>query len=620
MLGMLWMGCTKQESTVKPETRPLESNYLKVSISSVGSPGSRSTDTDEDYKDGESYENHVNKVIFFFFDDQYKAATVFRDNGEKVSYKVWEPNQSDQKDVEEDPTIEKELSTTLTFSLEVNDKFPTKVLAVLNPPQDFENKLKSFSLEELTQTVADYEGYDLTTGKKTLAPLDTQTNAGFVMTNSVYVDKDGNIINTTDCTDKFKTTKEDAEKNPVKIYVERVLARIDLSIDIQKKKDETDATPRKTITPANSNEKAYYIYDIGEIVPGNVSESREDERIYVRFLGWNVFDTPSKSNLVKSITKWDDNLFYPTSTSGARWNSSDYYRSFWAINPVLTESDYRHGSLITFNKDGGITDVGSENGWTADKNDVPSPTNPNKAYFTDYFQENAAKSENPPVVDKTSKVIIAAQLVDENGQSRELAKWAGKTYAYDNLKTAMANGINLWMKTETTNSVTGSVTTTYTHLAKDDLEFALPSENSDKKRCTVTLSDLAKSKTWYSRESYDESSKHGTYKELTSDEVENKLRDEYGIDNIDVWTNGYTYYYFEIRHLSKEPNAPGYYGVVRNHIYDATITSVKGFGVPVPRPEQDITTTEDLYKEGELNAEVKILQWRVVRNGYELTW
>ena len=613
MLGMLWMGCTKQESTVKPEERPLESNYLKVSIASVGSPGSRSTDSDENYKDGESYENHINRVIFFFFDDQYDAAKVFREGDVKVSYKEWIPTDDEQKDVTDTPTIEKKLETTLTFSLDVKDEFPTKVLAVLNPPQTFTKE--SLSLSELTAIVADYEGYN--NGDKTLAPRSTNNNTGFVMTNSVYVDNSGAIITTSDCKDKFKTTKEAAEEDPVCIYVERVLARIDLQIKIKKGKQENDETPyRKEITP-NDGKEPYYIYYTGETVSESVSGTGKDEKIYVRFLGWNVFDTPNQSYLVKSIKKWDATLFYPNDpTSAIRWNSSEYYRSFWAINPVLTESDYRHGSLI---KDGGITDVGSENGWTADKNDVPSP-NSDKTYFTDYFQENAALSENTLTTAKPSKVIIAAQLVDENGTPRQLAKWAGKTYAYDDLKIAMANGINLWTKSETTDPKTGAKTTTYTHISMEDLEFSLPDDDSESKRCTVTLSSDAQNKTWYTQLTFDETTKNGTYEELTKEQVTEKLKNEYGIDNISVWTNGYAYYYFTIRHLSEDPAAPGYYGVVRNHIYDATITSVTGFGIPVAKPDDDITTTEDLYKEGELKAEVKILQWRVVRNDYDLTW
>lgn len=49
-----------------------------------------------------------------------------------------------------------------------------------------------------------------------------------------------------------------------------------------------------------------------------------------------------------------------------------------------------------------------------------------------------------------------------------------------------------------------------------------------------------------------------------------------------VWTDGDTYYFFDIKHLGNKT------GVVRNHIYDANVTKLVGLGTPVYDPEEII--------------------------------
>lgn len=98
-----------------------------------------------------------------------------------------------------------------------------------------------------------------------------------------------------------------------------------------------------------------------------------------------------------------------------------------------------------------------------------------------------------------------------------------------------------------------------------------------------------------------------------------------------------TYYFLNIRHLAsptiggktpadKEYNVadaakvPGFYGVVRNHVYKTTINSVFGLGTPVYDPDEviipQIPKDEDVF----LAAEINILSWRIVDHGYDLNW
>ena len=86
-----------------------------------------------------------------------------------------------------------------------------------------------------------------------------------------------------------------------------------------------------------------------------------------------------------------------------------------------------------------------------------------------------------------------------------------------------------------------------------------------------------------------------------------------------VWNTGMTYYYFDVKHLGAS-GSPAYYGIVRNHIYKTTVTSVTGLGTPVYDPDQIIEPEKPKYNESLIQADIRILQWRIVSQDYELEW
>ena len=72
-----------------------------------------------------------------------------------------------------------------------------------------------------------------------------------------------------------------------------------------------------------------------------------------------------------------------------------------------------------------------------------------------------------------------------------------------------------------------------------------------------------------------------------------------------IYNSGNTYYFANIKHFDMD-------GIVRNHIYDLTIRSIKGLGTPVYDPNEtiipEVPTTTDSY----LAAQVQILSWRLM--------
>lgn len=81
----------------------------------------------------------------------------------------------------------------------------------------------------------------------------------------------------------------------------------------------------------------------------------------------------------------------------------------------------------------------------------------------------------------------------------------------------------------------------------------------------------------------------------------------YIYNNFLWWQNGVTSYWMNIEHL-----AEGVFGVVRNHIYDYTVTDFNGLGIPGDNPGKP----ED--KESYMAAALRVLNWRVVSHNVTL--
>ena len=82
------------------------------------------------------------------------------------------------------------------------------------------------------------------------------------------------------------------------------------------------------------------------------------------------------------------------------------------------------------------------------------------------------------------------------------------------------------------------------------------------------------------------------------------------------WTDGKCYYYVDVEHFG---NKDGYkIGIVRNHLYDINITSIKGLGTPVFDPSATIDPDRPEEENYYVAAEVKVLKWKVVSQNVSL--
>lgn len=587
LLGAMIAGCSSDNTMTDNGTLPesYANSYLSVSVMGANSAGIRAAGDEDDsyvqgdgkYQDGTPEENKVNQVRFFFFYDNGDPAMVQKTTttGTYLSYLDMDmDNKTEGGPNHDNETVEKIIETTLRLNIPEGHANPNKVLAVINPTSGIKD-LKTPSWEDIQKQIKNYK----IDGNTKL------TDRNFVMSNSVFANDNKEVFDAQILTDiNFQTTDKAAEENPVKMYVERVLARLDFSLSMTKNTPiEVDGqTIYKLNVPEGATNAQYEIND---------GEKSKSEDIYVKFLGWNITGTPTESRLVKEINgEWRaEDLF---GTDAPRWTTTDYHRSFWALNPDLggapTIDNYDKNTNYKFVKFSEVT--------------LPIPTS-KESTETTYLQENAngfSDDMEAAAPDYATKVIIAAQLVDDKGEPKELAKWLNGYYTLEGVKIAMANMLpDLYTEGEDGK---------YVRVKPGDLDFKQATIEGAKKYYAQATVDT-KNKTWYEKIGED------TFEPITIDVNDGYIYTKLGYAL--VWETGETYYYFDIHHLGEEGSV-GWNGVVRNHIYKTDITSIAGLGTPVYDDEEIFPETPT--KESIISAKVNILSWRIVSHDYELVW
>ena len=542
--GLAFVGCSSEEDIASGTDNGNngEPQFLTVSVNAT-STLTRATNLEGNYEEGEGKENTVSKVRFYFFDADGNAAKVKGESG--GTYHDVDNPTGTEKDM---PNVEKILTATLVIQTPEKDKVPTSIVAVVNPKSDL-GAVESIS--KLNEVIADHS-----------------STTSFIMSSSVYANGTTKM-EAVNVAGHLYSTAEAAKADTVIIHVERVLAKARLTVGLA----------------ANDNG----VYKTS----ADGSEKFDNEEIYVKFLGWNVTTTAKESRLMKEINPgWSSSLFGST----LLWNTADYYRSFWAVNPGTM--NYNYGRFNTGDD--------AANAITAfDAGTEGSP----KTNYT-YLQENASDDyTNGTDPTKPSQVIIAAQLVKADGTTPiEFAEYAGERTTIDGLIAKYAAASGLWKDNA---EGTGKVGIDVTDIELKTATTAGEADQNTPGRYKVyaQLTVGAAKKTWYNSSSAD----------ATVVDANEVLE---GLGGAKVWKEGYTYYYFDIQHLngSSTADVKGKKGVVRNHIYAANIKTLTGLGTPVYDPGEVIYPEEPEDDETFIAAEIRILSWRVVNQDIDLKW
>lgn len=617
-----------------------EASYLSVNIIAADATtrageGGNNAENDDNYQDGwekgdaDPNESKVDKIRFYFF---Y--------NGVSTSVNLVTGYSYCDFDVTSDgfgnngnglPNVEHKLNATVVLHRTYQngaspDGLPNQVIAIINP----------------TEEIASYLGSNPSLEKVQTAPLNALgiTDGSFVMTNSVYVDKVSGTATKIDAVpitkENYKDTEEEAIKNPypVKIYVERVVAKLDLSIKKTLSNSEnvndywdpdTKQQPKMQEEQLNNGEYAYNTW---------VKYDGENYA-YVQLKGWNVTATADKSFLVKNVNpEWDgavDDILEATNlfkTANEPWNFASFYRSYWAYNPNDVKLQYG-----TFNATSNETPKNS--GSMTDNN--PAQKNQFSTTNICYLPENAGKSSADAANDSPTQVIIAAQLVDADGEALKYAEFMGEKFIYDdgynNVKSYILNALM------NTTKYYKKVENKFVSMGPADVEIksALEMDNTllDKSkvgRYYVYAQLTSMNETWYTYKGADPAPETASENDFTAINKDDKtgvevINEALALLPAKIWKDGNTYYFLNIRHLANpavEANqnntTPGWFGVVRNHVYKTGITGIFGLGTPVFNPDEiiipEIPEEDEIY----LAAEINILSWRIVDHGYDLVW
>lgn len=548
-------GCSSEEQTPGNNGEPGDPRFLTVNL--VTNPTTRATgdpNGNSEYEEGLEDENKVKKVRFYFFKENGDAAHVRNENGTYKNYLEWEDISEEENDM---PNVEKILSATLIIQSPKGDGQPAQVVAVINPTAEPSEERSLTSLATVANNYQDYK-----------------TGGSFVMSNSTYAEGDAEKM-AVSVKDKIHKTSGEALNDPVQIHVERTIAKVRLGSSL------TAIEGKENIfkTSADGSQK--------------VTLDGEEKEIYVRFLGWNTTAVANKSRLVKHINPgWDDDLF----GAGVPWNWPKYFRSYWAIN--ADGVTYQYGAFVPNPEDKAI-DGNLFQAQAKKKFDKTEWVYVNEN-ATDVA--NTATGENPGT---PTKAIISAQLVDQDGNPLEFAEYGSTRTSINGLKDLFANNCGLYKK------VQEDEVTKFVKITPEELTVKTATEvgeaGVDKTGRYKAYVQLAEDKdnVWYV-------SNNETATPITADEANSQLK---GLGSAKVWKDGYTYYFFDIKHLGSKT------GVVRNHIYDANITKLSGLGTPVYDPEEIIYPEKpEEDKDTFIAAQINILSWRIVNSDVELEW
>lgn len=404
--------------------------------------------------------------------------------------------------------------------------------------------------------------YTLEELEETLSELQVNGN-GFVMSNSVYRSGEGKVINATDISGTYDSAAK-AEAAPVNIYVERIAAKVTVNTPTADIAGKWDATNKR--------------FDTGK--SGDFITLNDDKKVYVQIKNWSLYNARTQSNLIKSIDPtWTDDAL------GLNWNDSPRFRSYWA------DADTYTGKCINDNQFNWST------GYDLGK--------------AEYCGENTTEN----ISDRT-KLILKGQLVDANNKAVVLVKWNGQEFVgIDNLKQNVVAQLQYLVYSYTYTSEADQSTYTYSPITVADIECVsgadAPSAYGIAKYAVYfKLSDVGEGKNW--------AVKSGD----KWDKKEDSQINTYLVENIPaatVYADGQTYYYIDIKHLGTS-GKEAEYGIVRNHIYDIEIQSIKGYGTPVFIPGGNILVPETpIEEEGVyVAAKINVLSWRVVKQGVNI--
>lgn len=548
-------------------------SYIAVNIKSVGTAGAGTragdyTQGGATYEDGTENEGAISKVRFFFFNSDGSPYIM---KGTDKNYKELNSSVTGATESDRLYTIEGKTAAMMVIKGETKTA-PAYMIAVVNPQTLEKLEDKAYRESQLRDQFTDTKFIKIetaATGKK---------YSDFVMSNSVY-SENGARICASSVSGHVEENQEEAEKNPVDIYVERVVAKATTTVNTANWEQIADGT-----------DAGKYKIKVGEIYIN--AENKKD--VYAVVQGWGLADENGQAELEKQIDVTNNNL--TSAILGIEpWTTPDYHRCFWSASVPFTVGT---NQIVNHKFNEFTTPFGT----------TPLYTCPNTPTYEEF---DTQKINEKPYENNLTKVLVAAKLVyyddANNSHPADICKYRGiQILGADNVLKQVAKDHSEYWTVDPTNP------SKHILLAYTDLEYTrknLAGSSTDGLKQYEVRPVLKAGVKVYKKKS------DGSFETVDRND---ELNRDLAQSPVQVRKDGMTYYYTPIRHLANDKKYWGYYGVVRNHSYRITINTISGFGTPVYNPDEIIDPVIPKDTETYLAARINVLSWRVVTSSVDL--
>ena len=341
-----------------------ETGYLAFRIKSADTGGMTRAWNDNDAKDGDfsfgseasgdfAHEDAIvnniqaNRVFFFDKDGNYHSSSFLSLTKDESSHGTAD---EDHPGTGSTPSTYPEIvySATVKRTSDRGDqKWPEQCLVVLNgrpsrlnallaraqaDPKFNMSKFLTWVNKDFRDTDAAEEGLTLGLYKYTPGE-ETASKYYFTMTNSVFLDKDkddkgeNQTINATKIEDKLYPSSEKAADDPVTVYVERIMSKIEVGFSGYDNEEEGKPSYFEGDTD-------YFLYTFKDDHETNSKwfDGAETKKMKALITNWTINAVEYQTKLFKEIDNtWETEEEKANPFKG--WNDYNHHRSYWAIDP-----------------------------------------------------------------------------------------------------------------------------------------------------------------------------------------------------------------------------------------------------------------------------------------------
>lgn len=348
LAAMMFSSCSSDEPTVDNPADQDGDRYMSVKIRTAGLNGSRADAVvgNPEFENGTSQESSINAsdLWFFFFDENGNAFPLApADVSGTVATNMVTPT---------DITVEigegnvSEITGTLVLGTGTGSykgQTPSQVLVVANGNKDRLGELSNLNMPALL-------------AKTSAAPTSWAATAKFLMSSSIYFDKDGNKVTAVDIREKIKKTKEEAEKDAAVLHIERVAAKVRATYNESYQVGSRDGNNNVV------NDGEFNFYDINGDGDGLVNEKAHFTAV---INGWQLLNKAGQSAAFKQLGTYTETVTLLGENNATNWVWNDYtrFRSYWSNSNQGTvwQQHYNTYDLYsaTASKNGSYTSTGT---------------------------------------------------------------------------------------------------------------------------------------------------------------------------------------------------------------------------------------------------------------------